>query len=610
MKRIISIFLVLVLCLGALVGCDISQLLGGGADAASIDDAILVLSELYEDDEGNETPNDFEIVGKVLIDLTYEFSVTWAASDARITIKDSDTAGYVVVDLPNENGTEVEYTLTATVTDSKGNTGTFSMKRVLPVYEKSAEVTSDLEENVAYKIYMNQVTANKHLFALASTQNDAGKYIEAVEDYTQAADFYAEISGEGYKFYTMVNGTKMYINASIVVNGSETSKYLGFAESTNNVWTYNSETRGWYVTIEGDAYVMGTYSNFQTVSISESRHLTADNTGKTQFPASFITAEKAAEIAPKDELVEAPLPDLTKKYTISADNANGALYFNGTLSSGRFNGATSEADAIAITISEVTGGYTLSFKVNGVVTYIVMDDSSTGGSLTTDASAATVFEWNGVFSTFAVADDGNNRAFGVSATSTYANFSAYDLAGSYNWGEFKEAGSNVSDNLIVENTGSDDNGGNEPEAPAEPETPAAGVPDLTKTYTISAANANGTLYFNGTVSSGRFNGSLNAADAAAVTITAVDGGYVLSFVIDGTTKYIAMSDSSTGGSIQENIANASIFEWNSTYNTFEVAEDDNARGFGTSSTSTYNNFSAYALSNGATYNWGQFTAVE
>ena len=79
-----------------------------------------------------------------------------------------------------------------------------------------------------------------------------------------------------------------------------------------------------------------------------------------------------------------------------------------------------------------------------------MGDSSSGGSFTTDSAAATVFEWNADKSTLAVADDSNNRAFGVGASSTYDNFSCYDLTGSYNWGQFEAVGGAVTPDTPVD----------------------------------------------------------------------------------------------------------------------------------------------------------------
>ena len=128
-----------------------------------------------------------------------------------------------------------------------------------------------------------------------------------------------------------------------------------------------------------------------------------------------------------------------KAYYIVAANANGNLHFNGTVSSGRFNGAYTAAEAAKVYVEVVEGGYLIYFFNNEVKTYIVMDDKSAGGSFATEQASATVFEWNEDKKTLAVADDANNRAFGAGATSTYANFSCYDLTGSYNWGQFVEA---------------------------------------------------------------------------------------------------------------------------------------------------------------------------
>lgn len=124
-------------------------------------------------------------------------------------------------------------------------------------------------------------------------------------------------------------------------------------------------------------------------------------------------------------------------YTVSANNANGPLYLTGTISSGRFDCSTNVADAISVYVENVSGGQLL-YMLNGTEkVYFVFADKAAGGSTTTDATAATVFEWNATLNTLVVADDDNNRAFGSGVTSTYTNFSAYDANQSgYNWGQF------------------------------------------------------------------------------------------------------------------------------------------------------------------------------
>lgn len=133
---------------------------------------------------------------------------------------------------------------------------------------------------------------------------------------------------------------------------------------------------------------------------------------------------------------ECPLVEGTG-YKITANNANGALWLSNTVSSGRFDCTTVEADATVYYVEVVTGGYLLYFMDGETKTYIAIADKSTGGSYVTDAASATVLEWNADLNTLVVAEDSNNRAFGSGATSTYENFSSYDASQSgYNWGQF------------------------------------------------------------------------------------------------------------------------------------------------------------------------------
>ncbi len=135
--------------------------------------------------------------------------------------------------------------------------------------------------------------------------------------------------------------------------------------------------------------------------------------------------------------------EVGKGYTISANNGNGTLYLTGGVTGGRFDGTldASAATIFYVEASANSGEYLLYFYNADVKTYIVMGDSTTGGSTATDAASATVFEWNADVNSLVVADDSNNRGFGAGATSTYNNFSAYDISGSYNWGQFVAAGS-------------------------------------------------------------------------------------------------------------------------------------------------------------------------
>ena len=310
-----------------------------------------------------------------------------------------------------------------------------------------------------------------------------------------------------------------------------------------------------------------------------------------------------------------------KAYVIGAENGKGMLYFNGTESSGRFNGVYVKEEATKVYVEIVDGNYKLYFLNSETKTYVVMGDKSAGGSFTTDAASATVFEWNAEKNTLAVAEDSNNRAFGVGATSTYDNFSCYDLSGSYNWGQFVEAEGTTPEqpetpkheHVACPECGkctAEDCDGAEADKCAghevEPEQPAGLVEG--KAYVIGAENGNGMLYFNGTQTSGRFNGVYVKEDATKVYVEIVDGNYKLYFLNGETKTYVVMADKSAGGSFTTDAASATVFEWNAEKNTLAVAEDSNNRAFGVGATSTYDNFSCYDLS--GSYNWGQFVEVE
>ena len=131
-------------------------------------------------------------------------------------------------------------------------------------------------------------------------------------------------------------------------------------------------------------------------------------------------------------------------------------------------------------------------------------------------------------------------------------------------------------------------------------------------YKISAYNANGTVWYSGTVgtaSNGRYDITYNEEEAALVYVEEVEGGYLI-YSTDGTTKtYIIMNDSTSGGALTTNVSEATVFVWNEVLNTLMAADPDNQRAFGCQNTSTYDNMSAYATSNSDGYNWGQFVPV-
>ena len=227
-------------------------------------------------------------------------------------------------------------------------------------------------------------------------------------------------------------------------------------------------------------------------------------------------------------------------YTISANNANGPLYFKGSITSGRFDCSTNFADAVSVYVENVEGGQLL-YMLNGTdKVYFVFDDKAAGGSTTSDASAATVFEWNATLNTLVVAEDSNNRAFGAGATSTYESFSAYDAGqNGYNWGVFTPAGNAPE---IPDDGGETPDDGGNTEKPNDSNFVTAPVTDTAYLMTLEQKTLGKTLYLTGAMD-GKFLGMTEtAAEAANVYVEVVDGGYKFYVVNDNVKSYIALTE--------------------------------------------------------------------
>ena len=307
--------------------------------------------------------------------------------------------------------------------------------------------TAELKENTAYKLFINQKTANGIFYALATTQNNENKFINTTANAAESVDFYVEIVDGGYKFYTMVGDAKTYMYAKTTTNDEgHVSKYLGFS-TEGSVFTYNSTLGMFFTEINGAKYGVGTYGSYTTLSLSEEYRFTAESVGTSQFVMTVVESSKVDTTPtpdpdptpdPTPDAPAAGAPEVGKGYTISATNGKGKIYVISTVASGRFQGTYTATEATVFYVEAAANAneYLLYFMDGTTKTYVIFGDTSSGASTTTNAAEATVFEWNTDKNTLAVAEDSNNRAFGVGADSTYDNFSSYDLVGAYNWGAF------------------------------------------------------------------------------------------------------------------------------------------------------------------------------
>ena len=320
MKKIISLILIAILCLGVLTSCaqlggvvdSIKDKLGMGdeqpAEGPTLDEAAAYLHKIYKDKKEN-TPKDFDIVAAVVIDGV-KFPVAWTSDNDKVVIRESTKTGYYTVDLPDVNAEEFSYTLTATISDANGNSAQKAYSFKVPAIDNSG-ITSTPVEGVAYKLFLLQGNENRRYYALNTTQNNENKFINTTLNPKDGAEFFVEKVDGGYKVYTEVNGVKNYIYVNVTRTENEDgtvkySKFIGFSTEEGTVLTYSEKMGGtWTATIHEMVWGIGTYNSFTTISVSEGSYFTPEKVGSSQFVMQFITAEYANTLE-EDKLPDSP----------------------------------------------------------------------------------------------------------------------------------------------------------------------------------------------------------------------------------------------------------------------------------------------------------------
>ena len=300
MKKFLAILLALLMCVSVFAGCGKKK--KGGDDAATLEQAKDYLYNVMKDKNGKALPNDYDVVGKIIIENT-EFSVTWTTDCDDIKVKESTKANMWTIDLPEFNEEEFEYKLTATIEDADGETIEVTFTPKLPVIDNRG-VTVTPEADKAYKIFLEQVDLGYTLYALNTTKDGQNKFINTTRDPKEAANFYMEAVDGGYKIYTMIDGVKNYVHATATAKteGTGFTKAIGFATETDCVFVYDAEKLVWTVTINGETFGVGTYSEFDTISISEMKYFKSDNINVKdgQFPIGFMESAYAETLAPDE----------------------------------------------------------------------------------------------------------------------------------------------------------------------------------------------------------------------------------------------------------------------------------------------------------------------
>ena len=471
------------------------------------------LYNVMKDKNGKALPNDYDVVGKIIIEET-SFEVTWKTDNDDITIKESSKANMWTVDLPDVNTEEITYTLTATIKAEDGSTIEVSFTPKLPVIDNTG-ITTTPEEGVAYKLFFEQVNLGYTLYALNTTQDGKNKFIEATLDPKEAADFYVEKVDGGYKIYTEIDGVKNYVNATATPRtdgGTGFTKAIGFATESDSVFFYDAYKLTFMVTIAGQTFGVGTYNAFETISISENTYFKNDNINVAggQFPIGFMTSAYAETLDP-DEKPVSNNPEANSVLTIAQAIELGKTKTKDQYTTGKYY----VTGVITSITSDVYGNMMISDGTNEILVYG-----------TFDATGANRFD-----------KMANQPKVGDTVT-------VYGVVGMYNDAQLKNAWITK----IVSGEGGDQGGDQGGENPAYVYTvvdaPVAGT--AYKFGMVQANVQNKVFYLAGGMAQTYYLATTEEGAAGIdVYLETTDGGYYLYTMVGETKTYINMVVSGT-----------------------------------------------------------------
>ncbi len=316
MKKYLAIFLLAFLVIGALAGC------GGDETSATSDlaNARAYVFNMYKGDVGKDEAQvlnkDFEVVTSVPV-AGVSYSVAWsvtvtAGNESDVAIVDG-TNGAKKIDINEKPEEQLDFTLTATVSDSEGNTETTSFKYTVKAVEKpkGEEQTAVYAESIADgdKVIIYFPTEALAMSASPSGNKMGTAYATVTgTDMTaiSAAVFVVSVDGDGY--YTFTCGGK-YLTAG------QTGNSLSLADSASpySLWVIEEAEGGVYVKNANAAYnenaqYLEYYSGFTTYGFNSS------NTAIYTFQ--FFKTEADSSLPEQVEAPEDPKVIMDEAYAL------------------------------------------------------------------------------------------------------------------------------------------------------------------------------------------------------------------------------------------------------------------------------------------------------
>lgn len=282
-KKLIIGVLALSMCF-AMSSCDvINGFFGNNSSTSSTTESkydVAGAAEVLYDtlvDSDEETRVDYTVPNSISY-LKNVYTITWSVNVTEdvVSLKKGDTETTVVV---NKNAqADIEYKLTAVVSDPNGKTETIEFERKVlqaPAYTPEA-ITAKPVENQAYKLYVYQSTSKIDCYF---TGLMSGYYFKTSEDYTEGVDVYVEYVTDSTDLFNLYfNHTtdgKQYIGVEI----SGTHSNIVYKSAPVSSFSYSTELGTIITNVEGTDYYLGNYSNYNTIQASKTSYASSSNVG-------------------------------------------------------------------------------------------------------------------------------------------------------------------------------------------------------------------------------------------------------------------------------------------------------------------------------------------
>ena len=313
MKRILSLFIVLVLMLSTLAACELPFFGSNTPKEVDIQKAVDQLHKMYGGSkEGTSvSAKDTFISGLEIYaedDSLTEFTVVWSTNNENIKVNYVEADQVYVVVIPENVNEVIDFKLIATVKSAGGQERTVEFSRKLA--PTTYGVIANPVAGTAYKFALLHGNERAVVYFDGNNYNGYDWYLEYSSDLLAAADVYLEavegVEG-GYRLYFYRDEVKTYIRAFPRDNDT-TKGTLGLTtETPEEYYTFNAEYKTLiYTSVTGEQFYIGSSGTYKSISLSAISYID----GATSYVAHLYGPGGEVEVLPEQEL-----PTIPENYT-------------------------------------------------------------------------------------------------------------------------------------------------------------------------------------------------------------------------------------------------------------------------------------------------------